>query len=214
MESVEPVEKAESLFTSSERFEGHLRDGRKFNLGSYEGASRFARGAELMRDGRCYRVVEAVRGGSTGNGYVRPHVLQLVEIDEPSGWGFRPQYQVENKTPQSKWSRNGFSVSEAYGRVRLAFLSSYSTPPVLTFEDVGVAEIKFSKSSYSAPRLVREIHQIAFELGIPTFDFEAQEIGDGSVLVFDKHPSGRMSWVIAQAVTERFEGFDVVEEAA
>ena len=214
IESVEPVEKAESLFTSPEQFEAHLRDGRKFKLGLYEGASRFTRGAELMRDGRCYRVVEAVKGGPTGNGFVKPHVLQLIEIEEPSGWGFRPQYQVENKTSHSKWSRNSFSISEAYGRVRLSFLSSYSMPPALTIEDAGVAEIEFSKTSYSAPRLVRDIHQIAFELGIPTFDFDVQEIGDGRVLVFDKHPSGRMSWVITQAVTERFEGVDVVGEAA
>jgi superfamily II DNA/RNA helicase len=196
----EPVKPA-SLFTHSATYEAQTRDGHRTRLGLLHGAGRNVRGAELVLHGQWYRVIDCVREKRIAySGSEIVFVLHVVEIEESTSWSCKFDYRVEDVSERRLQKRNGFKVKYSAGRVRMSFVSSTGSAPDRTFSDAGVVELVPPSTVSTAPSLAELVRRTAFALDIPTFDFYVEQLESGSTMIIDKHESGRMSWVIANAI--------------
>jgi len=192
----EPVAAA-SLFTHSATYVAQTRDGHRTPLGLLQGAGRNVRGAEMVLDGQWYRVIDCSREKQDS---ATVFVLHVAEIDECSGWSCKFDYHVEDISERSLRKTNGFTVKYSAGRVRMSFMSPTGSAPDRTFCDAGVVELVPPSTLPTATSLAELVRRVAFDLDIPTFDFYVEQLDSGATMIIDKHESGRMSWVIADAI--------------
>jgi len=191
-----------SLFDDEDRYVavGSLGE---IQLGVADGRRSNVRGAELVIGEHWYRVVQASRS-KRGRG---PRILRVERIQEPSGWFATARYETDDVTSVKESEIRGINVEFGCGRVDLKFRVTNPSgpriaPPPVFFPDAAV--VRFSEQVGPLPAsLCTELRAVAFDLAIPHLDFHLEILDDGSVLMFDKHAMGRITWIVAEEFLTR-----------
>jgi len=199
-QTLEPLNESPSnvsLFDDEDRYVAVGPVG-EVHLGVADGRRSNVIGAELVIGEHWYRVVQASRS-KRGRG---PRMLKVERIQEPSGWYATARYETDDLTSVKESEVHGIKVEFGCGRVDLKFRVTNPSgprisPPTVFFPDAAV--VRFSAQADSLPAsLCTELRAVAFDLAIPHLDFHLEVLDDGSVLMFDKHAMGRVTWIVAE----------------